>query len=214
MAANLPHRSASLRPVNVPSGEEAAAKCLELHPKFDSSVSQENNSFESKPLNSLKRVNSKQSVNSELAPSSVHSSQENLLSSQENILSSQDNLSQDDSIQENLLSDSGNIEMQNYEYLWFRDQELPKVGVRFDVTVTQVDQPDIIYIQRFPPSEDDPLLTNDREDGTAEKAYDQINELENLSYLINTEGYFSKESRMPLPIIGKYCALIESYAKV
>lgn len=93
--------------------------------------------------------------------------------------------------------------LQSSDYFWFRGQELPDVGVCFDVTVTQVDQPDIVYIQRYPPSLDDPLFADDAYDATAENAYVELKELEDISGLINCADFFEDKKLNVKPSVGK-----------
>lgn len=101
------------------------------------------------------------------------------------------------------------VRIHRSNYLWFRGQDLPEVGTRFDVTVTQVDQPDIVYIQRYPPSLDDPLFADDANDATAPNAYTELKELEDVSGLINCEGYYEGKSLNVKPTIGKINRFLE-----
>jgi len=75
----------------------------------------------------------------------------------------------------------------------FTSQTLPVIGVRFDVTVTQVDRPNLVFIQRCPPTDNETLLADDSIDPTASNAYSEISELEELSYKINQESFFREE---------------------
>ena len=62
------------------------------------------------------------------------------------------------------------------------------------MTVTQVDQPNLVYIQRYPASgEDDAMLVDDSADVTAQNSYDELAELEELSFNINSEEFFGHD---------------------
>ena len=93
-------------------------------------------------------------------------------------------------------------------------QTLPSMGTRFDVTVTQVDQPNIVYIQRYPVSGEsgDVLFVDDSGDDTAENAYTELAELEEISYNINSENYFGDDERVASTQVRKgICILFLNY---
>lgn len=88
--------------------------------------------------------------------------------------------------------------------LTYTNQLLPDVGVQFDVTVTQVDRPDLVYIQRFPPSFDgDLMLVDDSADTTAQNAYKELVLLEELSFDINNAECFGHEEKVLLDQVKK-----------
>ena len=69
--------------------------------------------------------------------------------------------------------------------------ELPKMGIGFDVTVTHIDEPNFVYLQRVTPSSVDPALSQDP-DPTLTIAELYLTELEELAGKINQPKYFSK----------------------
>ena len=69
------------------------------------------------------------------------------------------------------------------------DTCLPEEGIAFDVTVTQVDTPNIVFLQRIPPTEDDQGYADDS-DPTVHIANDHLLQLEDISERINTPDYF------------------------
>jgi len=69
---------------------------------------------------------------------------------------------------------------------WYVEQELP-VGIPFDVCVTQVDSPNIVFAQRFPPSDSDPLHCNDCNDLTAKNGYREFQQLQDMYDFMNDE---------------------------
>ena len=86
----------------------------------------------------------------------------------------------------------------------YKKSILPNVGRLFVVVVTQIDCPNLVYIQRLPPSADSPLFVDDSEDPSAEDAYNQIQELELISELINQEGCFDSQLFTKTPQIGNF----------
>lgn len=126
--------------------------------------------------------------------------------------------SQNESCEETSLDDLPNLQqvlpvlsptvqtIHHSAYLWYTEQQLPKQGVLFDVQVTQVNQPDLVYIQRNPPNEDEELFADDSSDQTAANAYAEIDQLYAVSDLINSEEYFNKNSpALPELQIGMAC---------
>uniref|UniRef100_T2M6M2 Tudor domain-containing protein 1 n=1 Tax=Hydra vulgaris TaxID=6087 RepID=T2M6M2_HYDVU len=87
----------------------------------------------------------------------------------------------------------------------YKKPRFPNLGKRFDVIVTQVDSPNLVYIQRYPPSDDCPLFVDDSEDVSAADAYNQIQELHLMSEMINQENYFDNLSYIKTPHIGMPC---------
>ena len=76
-------------------------------------------------------------------------------------------------------------------------QSLPDVGIKFDVTVTQVDRPNLVYIQRCPPSSDgDLMLVDDSADITAQNAYKELVLLEEISFNINSVEFFEDKENI------------------
>lgn len=69
------------------------------------------------------------------------------------------------------------------------DTSLPVEGIAFDVTVTQVDSPNIVFLQRIPPTKDDPGYA-DGIDPTIHIANDHLMQLENISEKLNSPDYF------------------------
>ena len=56
-----------------------------------------------------------------------------------------------------------------------------------------MDRPNLVFIQRYPPVDNETLFADDSMDQTASVAYTEISELEELSYIINQEGFFGDE---------------------
>ena len=69
--------------------------------------------------------------------------------------------------------------------------ELPEDGIRFDVTITHIEQPDCLFIQRVPPSGADMRLSDDP-DPTLETATYELRMLEQMMTKINAPEYFKK----------------------
>lgn len=69
--------------------------------------------------------------------------------------------------------------------------ELPGDGIRFDVTITHIERPDCIFIQRVPPTEEDMGFSNDP-DPTLESAAQELRTLEEMMAKINSADYFKK----------------------
>lgn len=67
--------------------------------------------------------------------------------------------------------------------------ELPGDGIRFDVTITHIERPDCIYIQRVPPTEVDKGYSDDP-DPTLENAAEELRTLEEIMAKINSADYF------------------------
>eukprot|EP00794_Sanderia_malayensis_P000322 gene322-953_t len=86
----------------------------------------------------------------------------------------------------------------------FIQPTLPQIGVHFDVLVTQVSQPNMVYVQRLPACGRDQRYAKD-EDDTEEIAKDQINELGSLSNNINASGFFDHQSPIERLTAGMAC---------
>lgn len=69
--------------------------------------------------------------------------------------------------------------------------ELPGDGIRFDVTITHIERPDCIFIQRVPPTEVDKGFSDDP-DPTLEDAAEELRTLEEIMAKINSADYFKK----------------------
>ena len=69
--------------------------------------------------------------------------------------------------------------------------ELPGDGIRFDVTITHIERPDCIFIQRVPPTEADKGFSEDP-DPTLESAAEELRTLEEIMAKINSADYFKK----------------------
>ena len=63
------------------------------------------------------------------------------------------------------------------------------------MTVTQVEAPNIVFIQRLPPSEDEESYSNDADD-TEDLAKEQIDQLHRLSVLMNSDSFFDDNSAL------------------
>ena len=85
--------------------------------------------------------------------------------------------------------------------------KLPELGVEFDVTVTQIDQPDCVFVQRVPPLEDEVGLAED-EDPTVDDAAAELQELEDMALRINRPEYFKKLLPLATAWEGKFYNLI------
>lgn len=72
------------------------------------------------------------------------------------------------------------------------DTFLPEKGVVFDVTVTQVDRPNVVFLQHIPPTEEDPGFGSDK-DPTIHIANDHLIQLEAISRKINSPSYFESK---------------------
>jgi len=67
--------------------------------------------------------------------------------------------------------------------------ELPGDGICFDVTITHIERPDCIFIQRVPPTEEDVGFSNDP-DPTLESAAQELRTLVEMMAKINSADYF------------------------
>lgn len=82
------------------------------------------------------------------------------------------------------------------------EQTLPQAGLHFDVTVTQVDRPNVVFIQRLPPYEDDGPYSLD-EDDTEMLAREHIEQLRRISVLMNSQEFFDDNSSVDHLRVGK-----------
>lgn len=80
---------------------------------------------------------------------------------------------------------------------------LPGEGVEFDVTITQIDQPDFVYIQRVPPLGDKEGLALD-EDPTLGEATAELCQLELMVQRINQPDYFKNLLPLTTASRGKF----------
>ena len=71
----------------------------------------------------------------------------------------------------------------------FIEPTLPQIGVHFDISVTQVEKPNVVFVQRFPSFDGEEQYAND-EDDTEEIAKEHIEELNRMSALINSPEFF------------------------
>ena len=85
----------------------------------------------------------------------------------------------------------------------YKKQTLPEVGTLFDVTVTQVNQPDLIYIQRLPPLPSEPCLCDDSLDPTAMEGYAEIEMLNEISDIFNEDEFIKELKPLADPVVGK-----------
>jgi len=96
---------------------------------------------------------------------------------------------------------------------YYASQSLPDVGIQFDVTVTQVDRPNLVYIQRYPPSFDgDVMLVDDSADITAQNAYKELILLEEISFNINSVEFFEHKENIVSDQVKKDYACIGRFS--
>ena len=67
--------------------------------------------------------------------------------------------------------------------------ELPGDCIRFDVTITHIERPDCLFIQRVPPTDIDEGFSNDY-DPTLESASEELQSLEEIMAKINEPDFF------------------------
>lgn len=79
--------------------------------------------------------------------------------------------------------------------------DLPNDGIRFDVTITHIERPDCLYIQRVPPTDTDEGLSNEH-DPTLEKAALELRSLEQLMAKINEPDFFKKYNPLTTATAG------------
>lgn len=79
--------------------------------------------------------------------------------------------------------------------------DLPNDGIRFDVTITHIERPDCLYIQRVPPTDTDEGLSNEH-DPTLEKAALELRSLEQLMAKINEPDFFKKYTPLTTATAG------------
>ena len=80
--------------------------------------------------------------------------------------------------------------------------ELPGDGIRFDVTITHIERPDCIFIQRVPPTDVDRGFSDDP-DPTLEGAAEELRILEEIMAKINKPDYFKKYTPLTTASEGK-----------
>ena len=80
----------------------------------------------------------------------------------------------------------------------YKEPTLPEIGVHFDVHVTQVEKPNMVFIQRLFDCEGvDGPFANDS-DETEEIARELQDEFHRLATLMNSEGFFDDASALEL----------------
>ena len=72
---------------------------------------------------------------------------------------------------------------------------LPLDDIRYDVTITHIERPDCLYIQRVPPTDKDPTL---------EAAAEELQTLEEIMAKINEPDYFKKYTPLTTASDGKW----------
>ena len=90
----------------------------------------------------------------------------------------------------------------------FIEATLPQIGVHFDVHVTQVERPNVVFIQRLFDSDDgDEGYAND-DDETEESAREQHDQFQRIAMLINSEGFFDDASLLDNIVPGNLYFLL------
>lgn len=82
--------------------------------------------------------------------------------------------------------------------------ELPGDGIRFDVTITHIERPDCLYIQRVPPTDTDKGLSDDP-DPTLLSASLELRSLEQLMEKINAPDFFKNYTPLTTATTGMLC---------
>ena len=80
--------------------------------------------------------------------------------------------------------------------------ELPGDGIRFDVTITHIERPDCLYIQRVPPTDTDKGLSDDP-DPTLLSASLELRSLEQLMEKINAPDFFKNYTPLTTATTGR-----------
>ena len=80
---------------------------------------------------------------------------------------------------------------------------LPLDDIRYDVTITHIERPDCLYIQRVPPTDKDPGFSDDP-DPTQEAAAEELQTLEEIMAKINEPDYFKKYTPLTTANEGKW----------
>ena len=80
---------------------------------------------------------------------------------------------------------------------------LPLDDIRYDVTITHIERPDCLYIQRVPPTDKDPGFSDDP-DPTLEAAAEELQTLEEIMAKINEPDYFKKYTPLTTASDGKW----------
>ena len=80
---------------------------------------------------------------------------------------------------------------------------LPLDDIRYDVTITHIERPDCLYIQRVPPTDKDPGFSDDP-DPTLEAAAEELQTLEEIMAKINEPDYFKKYTPLTTASEGKW----------
>lgn len=84
--------------------------------------------------------------------------------------------------------------------------ELPGDGIRFDVTITHIERPDCLFIQRVPPTEIDKGYADDL-DPTLDVATEELRMLEEIMAKINGPDYFKKYTPLATAKEGEIISL-------
>lgn len=108
---------------------------------------------------------------------------------------------------------NNNFNTVKLDYLWFTEQKLPKKGSRFPVMVTQVNQPDVVYIQRLPVDENGSFC-GASDDDTATDAFNNLMLLGSLSEVINRKDFFKDQHLTLKPLVGMACVCMYSSDEV
>lgn len=82
--------------------------------------------------------------------------------------------------------------------------ELPGDEIRFDVTITHIERPDCLFIQRVPPTEMDKGYADDP-DPTLDDATEELRTLEEIMARINSPEYFKKYTPLATAKKGMLC---------
>lgn len=80
--------------------------------------------------------------------------------------------------------------------------ELPGDDIRFDVTITHIERPDCLFIQRVPPTDKDEGFSDDP-DPTLESASEELQTLEEIMAKINEPEFFKKYTPLTTASEGK-----------
>jgi len=82
--------------------------------------------------------------------------------------------------------------------------ELPVDDIRFDVTITHIERPDCLFIQRVPPTDEDEGFSDDP-DPTLESASEELQALEEIMAKINEPEFFKKYPPLTTATEGMLC---------
>lgn len=91
----------------------------------------------------------------------------------------------------------------------FIQPTLPQIGIHFDITVTQVERPNMVFIQRLPAFDGEACYARD-EDDTEEIAKEHIDELRRMSLLLNSPEFFEDNYTIDRVNTGKVMCMKKS----